>query len=311
MDINLPAIDPTFCPMGPFEDNPIPDELLPEAAADGGAPPGQAPVVESQTLCSDFSWAEGPVWFAETGTLYFSHFDAFASDDYYNGTIVQWQQGEGCTVFMEDAGTNGLARGLDGHIIAGRHLNRTLSHIDIETGEACSVVDSFEGNALSSPNDLAIRSDGHIYFSDPSWNLGPRPQELPESVYHLAPDGTLSLIEAFEGQQRPNGVSLSPDGTVLYVAVSRSILSYSVASDGSVAGGTEFASGESTDGMTVDCAGNLYTSGGRIYSPAGELLGRFRGGTNLAFGGPEGKTLFIVGNGELSSIELNIPGLPY
>ncbi len=313
IDTSTPTLSVVFCPMGPFEANPIPAELVPEPAPeiDGGIGQPQQPVVQSETLCSGFEWAEGPVWFAETGTLYFSHFDVTAADEYYNGTIVQWRDGEGCTDFLTDTGTNGLARGVDGNLVAGRHINRTLSHFNISTGEACSLVDNFEGSALSSPNDLAIRSDGHIYFSDPSWNLGPRTQELPESLYHLAPDGTLALIEAFEGQDRPNGVSLSPDETRLYVAVSRNILEYAVAPDGSVSGGTTFVSGESADGMAVDCAGNLYTSGGRIYSPAGELLGRFAGGTNLAFGGPEGKTLFIVGRGELSFIELNIPGLPY
>ncbi len=282
-----------FCPEGPFEALPLIE--------------GE----EEEILCTDeVNWSEGPIWSAADSTLYFSNFDERDDAGFYDGSIMTWREGEGCVEFLPNVGTNGLAFGVDGRLIAGRQTNRTLSRVDLATGEVCSLVDTFEGKRLSSPNDVAVRADGNIYFTDPAWNLGERTEELPQSLYRIDPDGNLSLIDVFD-ELRPNGVNLSPDGRLLYVAIIETILVYDVDEDGLVDNPRDFVIGPTVDGMALDCAGNVYASTGYVYSPQGEQIGEFWGGTNLAFGGPDGKTLFISGHGRLTSRRVNVPGMPY
>ncbi len=281
------------CPTGPFDELPLIEDE------------------EEQLLCTDeVNWAEGPLWSTDDGTLYFSNFDEEDHDTYYDGSIMTWREAEGCVDLLPNVGTNGLALGPRGTFIAGRHTNRTLSRVDPTTGAVCSLADNFEGKRFSSPNDVAVRADGNIYFTDPAWNVGERTEELPQSLYRIDAEGTLSVVDVFD-EQRPNGVNFSPDGSLLYLAIVGAILVYDVDESGLVSNRREFVSGPNVDGMALDCAGNVYASTGYVYSPDGEMIGDFWGGSNLAFGGPDGKTLFITGHGRLTSLRVNIPGMPY
>lgn len=268
---------------------------------------------EEVVLCTremHVDWAEGPIWRASDNTLLFSNFNETDVDGFFNGSLMTYRQGEGCSDVFTDVGTNGLAWGPEGTLIFGRQTNRTLSRLDLETGDICSLADSYEGKRLSSPNDVAARSDGNIYFTDPAWNLGDREEELPQSLYRIAPSGELSLIAVYE-EKRPNGVSLSPGENLLYVAITGAIVVFDVDEAGALSGERDFVTGLNVDGMAVDCAGNVYASTGHVYSPGGELLGEFWGGTNIAFGGPDGQTLYITGHARLTSLRVAIPGLPY
>jgi gluconolactonase len=281
------------CPAGPYEALPLSES-------------------EEETIhcTSEVNWAEGPLWSAADQTLYFSSFDERDEEGFFDGSLMTFREDEGCVELFANIGTNGLAPGPAGFLIAGRQTNRTLSLVELATGQTCSLVDAFEGSRFSSPNDVAVRNDGNIYFTDPAWNLGERPEELPQSLYRIDPEGELSVIDVF-AEQRPNGVSLSPDGALLYVAILGSVQVYDVDLTGTPENRREFVSGIDVDGMAIDCAGNVFLSSGDVYSPTAELLGEFWGGTNLAFGGPDGKTLFIAGHGRLTSRPVNIPGMPY
>jgi len=297
-----------FCPEGPFAKTPLLSKTVVATVL-----PGTSTSVGVDGLI------EGPVWFE--GSLYVSHF--WFSSSPHPSEILRYVDGVGFELAQVDSGTNGLAIDHEGMLIGGNQANGTISAYDL-MGGITTVVEDFEGTRFNSPNDLAVRSDGTIYFSDPNYQ-GPQP--MPQSitaVYRVAPDGTVVQFET--SLEQPNGVTLSPMEDVLYVGFPGGIRRYDLMPDGSVVTpGTEFGRGLSNiDGMTVDCAGNLYAtlfSEARIavLDPEGTELGSVEVApslTNAAFGGPEGRTLFITaGNPEqgdsLYSVELEIPGIPY
>jgi gluconolactonase len=308
------AVDP-----GPVEPPIVPCDPLTELPPVSACPEGPFPadpLIEEEAevvLCTkstNVEWAEGPIWNANEGTLLFSNFDEADPAGLFNGSLMQYREGEGCSEVLSHTGTNGLAWGPAGTLITGRQTNRTLSRLDLETGTFCTLADTFEEKRFSSPNDVAVRSDGNMYFTDPAWNLGDRVEELPQSLYRIAPSGEISLISAYDNL-RPNGVSLSPDETRLYVAIDGAILLFDVDAAGALSGERNFVTGTSVDGMAIDCAGNVYASTGHVYSPEGTLLGEFWGGTNLAFGGADRQTLYITGHRRLTSLRVAIPGMSY
>jgi gluconolactonase len=284
------------CAGGPFDGSPLP----------GGA--------SANEICSGMTFTEGPVWVG--GMLYFSDFDVGDSNGNFDGDIVSYVPGGNCEVWRPNSGTNGLAIGPDGNILGARHTDQTLTTFDLGTMATTTLVADYTGQNFSSPNDLAVRGDGNIYFSDPAWQVGDRPENHPQSLYRRAPSGELSVVEELD-DRRPNGVTLSPDESTLYVSVIQpdQILMYDLDPAGAPSGSTQFVSSGS-DGMAIDCAGNLYlTSGGvQVYSPGGQMLGSIggvNGTTNAAFGGPDNRTLYITAGSSLYEVELNIPGLPY
>ncbi|MET0411980.1 MAG: SMP-30/gluconolactonase/LRE family protein [Polyangiaceae bacterium] len=285
------------CPEGPFAASPL---------VAGAAP---------QPVCTGMTFTEGAVWFAERNTLYFSDFQMNAATN-SDGRILSFTPGGACEVFIQNAGTNGLAIGLDGNLLGARHFDQTLTTFDIETGEPTVFVADNGGLAFQSPNDIVVRSDGNIYFSDANYMLGNRTAEQPTRAYRRDPSGNLTVVDA---GTNPNGIQLSPDETRLYVAHlgggGNNMLAYDLDAAGAVVGaGQPFGTG-SSDGMAVDCAGNVYATqqGVRVFSPDGDLIGTLpaQGAANVAFGGPDRRTLFITAGGSLLSIELAIPGLPY
>ncbi|MDX2022916.1 MAG: SMP-30/gluconolactonase/LRE family protein [Deltaproteobacteria bacterium] len=172
---------------------------------------------------------------------------------------------------------------------------------------------------FNSVNDLTVRMDGNIYFSDPTWQQGNRPGQTGAFYYRRAPDGTITRL--FAGSQ-PNGVALSPDQNTLYVGdMSGQIRKVGLKADGSLNGAPmTFGSnvGSFTDGLAVDCAGNLYVTSGtgvHVIGPDNTARGTItvegNSTSNAAFGGPDRKTLYITGSGRLHEIKLNVPGFPY
>ena len=161
-----------------------------------------------------------------------------------------------------------------------------------------------------------MRSDGTIYFTDPDWQLGGRDSETDTTgVYRIAPGGEVDQFET--GLRNPNGIALSPDERTLYVGSQNDpVMAYALAADGTVGARSEFAGVSGTDGLAVDCAGNVYITAGQVqvFDPDGEPLGTITAAetpANVAFGGADRRTLYITARRGLYAIQLNVPGYPY
>ena len=263
--------------------------------------------------------AEGPLWWKEGGYLLFSDINA--------SKRMKYTPGQGITVFQEKTnGANGLTRDLQGRLLACEHETRRVTRQELD-GSLTVIANSFQGRRLNRPNDVVVKSDGAIYFTDPWTNPLPREQwDLTFSgVYRLTPDlGTLTLL--VEDFLIPNGITFSPDESVLYVNDSqrRHIRAFDLAANGTLARGTDrvfadLGGAESgvPDGMKVDTAGNIYCGGsGGIYvlDSKGKKLGRIVHGenatTNIGFGGDDWKTLFFTTRSTVGSVNLKVPGIP-
>jgi gluconolactonase len=270
-------------------------------------PPGPFPAPKAgpaQTVCGSlplkFNWNEGPTWIAGQGAFYFSNFTIGAGSD---GDIIKLTPATGkCELFVEDAGCNGLAVASDGNIVAACHKSRSIMKFDAATGAGTVVASMAEGMMLDSPNDIVVHSNGTIYFTNPTNDLAGRPPGYGSSVLRIDPAGVLSLV----ARGGPNGIALSPDERRLYVVF---MGVFDLDEQGvplRKAGG--FALGN--DGIAVDCAGNVYEHGGTIHDPGGARVGSFPGGTNMAFGGADGKLLLMVEGKGAHTVEMNLPGLP-
>jgi gluconolactonase len=254
------------------------------------------------------------VWFADLGVLFFSDFDRGDVAGNFNGSIMRYTPGVGCEPFIEDVGTNGLAIAPDGQLIAVSHKTQEVIEFDLTTKAPTSLGSLYMAKHFGSPNDIASHTSGAIFFTDPAAEKGNRPQELPTALYRIDPLGVLDLVEEFD---RANGVNFSPDQTKMYLSnYDFEVRVYDVSPEGVASNGTHFLD-VGSDGMGVDCAGNIYTTAGdvRVWSPQGQMIGSMGGlgtVTNIAFGGPNGTTMFITSfDGDLKSVETNIPGLPY
>ncbi|WP_062060481.1 SMP-30/gluconolactonase/LRE family protein [Cellvibrio sp. OA-2007] len=291
----------------------------PVAACDGTAPAGDLTPVRieaANTTRTEPGLFEGPVWINDS--LYFSDFiftDGFASR-------IQKLGADGTvTTAIEDSGSNGLAVDNKGLLVAGTHKYKGLSLFNPATGERTLIVDQFNGNPFNSPNDIAIAKDGTIYFTDPAFqrDAAPGGQEK-TGVYRVATDGTVTLVD--DTISNPNGIALSPEEDVLYVngGGEQGLLRAYPIVDGMPQAGKDLVTGISIpDGMAIDCLGNIYLTEHiarqlRVYTPAGEQIAQATTDANLtnaAFGGAEGKTLFLTGAGSLWKIELDITGSSY
>lgn len=268
---------------------------------------------------------EGPVWI--NGYLYLSEMAKRSSaSEPQGGRIIRYQPGGTATPFLLDVGTNGLAVNSAGELVAASQKVGGIVSFDISGATPSSTpkmiyadefADMGTDKRFSSPNDLTLRSDGNIYFTDPEYQSGSVKQSAQRS-YRIAPDGTVTAIA--DAPSPPNGIALSPDQNTLYVGGAK-LMKYAVKADGSLEAGADFGSQSGTDGLGVDCAGNLYVaiySAGNVVvlTPAGAVLGTITVGsgvTNIAFGGPDSKTLFItrMTPPSLYAVTMNIPGFPY
>jgi gluconolactonase len=263
--------------------------------------------------------AEGPLWWKEGHYLLFS--------DIHNNKRMKYEPGKGASLFLEPTNrANGLTRDLQGRLIACEHDSRRVTRQESD-GSVTVVANSFQGRQLNRPNDVVIKSDGCIYFTDP-WTSPAAPQQWDltfSGVYRVTPDlGTMSLLVG--DFVLPNGLAFSPDEKILYVNDSRRghIRAFELLPNGTLAKQTDHVfvdlRGDEPgvpDGMKVDVEGNVYCGGAGgiwIMDPNGKKLGRIVHGapatTNIAFGGDDWKTLYFTSRNHLGSVNVKIAGVP-
>ena len=266
----------------------------------------------------DIGPAEGPVWIAEGRYLLFN--------DIQTSRRMKYTPGQGVVVAKTPTSeANGLTRDLQGRLISAEHATRRVTREDPD-GSITVVANNFQGKRLLRPNDVIVKSDGSIYFTDPGGPLAPDQFDVAVAgVYRVSPDlGSISLI--IDDQIGPNGLAFSPDESVLYVndARRRIVRAYDLLPNGTVAKQTSrlFADMGGAepgvpDGMKVDTAGNVYTGGaGGLYimDKTGKKLGRIVHGlpatTNVAFGGEDWKTLYFTTRSSLNMVTVKIAGVP-
>lgn len=262
--------------------------------------------------------AEGPVWWHEGGYLLFS--------DIQNNRRMKYQPGVGVTVDKEKVNHhNGLTRDLQGRLVCCENSRRRVTRWE-QDGSYTVIMNSFQGQQLWRPNDIVVKSDGCIYFTDP-WTGHAAQQEWDRTypaVFRVTPDlGTKTLLTS--DFVMPNGLAFSPDESVLYIIDSsrKHIRAFNVSPGGLLVKESDRVfvelKGEESggpDGMKVDVAGNVYCGGpGGIFimDPSGKKLGRiahgYSGTTNMAFGGDDWKTLFFTSRNQLGSVRVKIPGV--
>ena len=260
--------------------------------------------------------AEGPVWWSDGGYLLFS--------DIGNSQRLRWAPGEGVSVFHEPTNrTNGLTRDLQGRLVACESGARRVTRLEPD-GSTTVIAGSYQGRRLNRPNDVVVKSDGCIYFTDPG---APDPNlDLDFSgVYRVSQDlGTITLL--IRDFVTPNGLAFSQNESILYINDTRRghIRAFEVQQNGTLALGTDrvFADlrGERPgvpDGMKVDVEGNVYCGGSGgiwIFDSSGVHLGTIVHGepatTNMAWGDEDWKTLYFTTRDSLGRIRLRIPGVP-
>ncbi|HUQ05070.1 MAG TPA: SMP-30/gluconolactonase/LRE family protein [Kofleriaceae bacterium] len=259
---------------------------------------------------SGYVFTEGPQWRASGSEFVFS--------DIQGNQIYRWPMTGAPTSFRNPSGnSNGLAVDTNGTLLACEHGNRRVSRGDGAT--PATVVDRFEGSRFNSPNDLTVRSDGTIYFTDPPYGIQDNQRELAfMGVFRIAPGGAITAERRGALTERPNGIALSPDETRLYVGDSEADLVrvYDVAGGGALSNPRTFATPAGPDGMAVDAAGNLFVAaaqGVQVYSPTGTLWGEIdvpMQPANVAFGGTDARTLLITARTAVYRVSLVNPGLP-
>ena len=260
----------------------------------------QGPV---ETVATGLGFSEGPLWIPGKG-LVFSDIpaDAICSADK--------------TVFRKPSGqSNGLTLDREGRLIACEGGNRRVTRTEAN-GAITVLAEQYLGRKLNSPNDVVVRSDGTIFFTDPPYGLEGREAELPFSgVYAIAPDGNLKLLSVYF--KFPNGLAFSPDEKTLYVGDSGSgfIEAFDVQKDGALTNARTFATDVGPDGMKMDEQGNLWTSakdGIRVYRPSGERVTTIafpEQPANCAFGDDDGKTLYVTARHGLYKVRCTVRGI--
>jgi len=280
-----------------------------------------------ERLATGLRWAEGPVWFGDARHLLVS--------DIPNNRILKWEEETGAvSVFRRPSNfANGNTRDRQGRLITCEHGGRRVTRTEHD-GEITVLMDGFEGKRLNSPNDVVVKSDGSIWFTDPPFGLlsdyeGARAeQELPGSVYRLDPaTGHAALLE--DGMSGPNGLAFSPDERTLYVVESRAsprnILAYDVPADGTGISGRRVlinAGPGTPDGFRLDEDGNLWCGWGMgkpeldgvmVFSTQGEPIGRIQlpeRCANVCFGGLKRNRLFMASSQSVYALYVNTRGAP-
>lgn len=273
---------------------------------------------DPEQLATGFEFTEGPVWHPD-GYLLFSDIPA--------SRIYTWRPDGAATVWREPSGnSNGLTLDRQGRLVACEHGNRRVSRTETD-GSVVALADRYDGKRLNSPNDVVIKSDGTIYFTDPPYGIEPPygvESELREQpcngVYRIR-DGEIELLLA--DFVRPNGLAFSPDETLLYIGDSRRrhVRALNVLPDGTLGSSRVIADMDhpqpgSPDGMKVDTEGHLYVAGATgvwVFEPDGTHLGVIvtpERPANCAWGDADGKTLYITARTSLYRVRVQVPGRP-
>jgi gluconolactonase len=219
-------------------------------------------------------------------------------------------------------GANGNAIDKMGRLVTCEGKSRVVVRSPATKGapkETPALASAFGGLPFNSPNDVIVRSDGNIYFTDPDYGADPdaaAPRQPGQSVFRINPAGMITKVKQFTSE--PNGIAISPDGNTLYVAdTTANVINYwSLAADGTATEKGKFADVNGGDGIAVDDAGNLYVAaetGIEVFDNTGTGLGTItvpEQPSNCTFGGTDRKTLYITARTGLYKIKLNVPGLP-
>jgi gluconolactonase len=298
---------------------PASPRALPGFCQGASAAPALPASAKAELVKDGFVFVEGPVWSEQAGAFFFSEMDFNSVGS--NGPpskIHRLVLPRAFEVFIPNAGSNGLAIDAQG-LVACTHDTQTLSRYDLGSRQRSVLVSDINGKHFNSPNDVAISSAGHVYFSDPDWQLAGRKSDTGiTGVYWRNPSGEVRLVDA--DLKEPNGVTLSPDETRLYVGASEGGVSvYPVLADGSLGPRQHLADVQEPDGMAVDCAGRLFVAShgpGKVLvlAPDGTQLGTIEVAprtTNAAFGGADRRTLLITAGTGIYSIRTAAPGFPY
>jgi len=263
-----------------------------------------------------YAFTEGPVWNPRAGTLVFS--------DIPNSRLHCWRPGGPVEVLREPSHmANGNTLDRAGRMLSCEHATSRVTRTEPD-GDLTVLASHFAGKELNSPNDIVVRRDGRIYFSDPTYGREaatgiPRAPELEfRGVYRIDPDGRLALVA--DDFDQPNGLCFDPDERTLYVndSVTGAIRAFAVDGDGAVRGGAVWARvpGGDCDGMKVDGRGNVYCCGSAgitVFAPDGHRLGVLafdRFAANLCFGGVDLCWLYITLSDRVVGLRVATAGLP-
>lgn len=280
---------------------------------------GNAPVKQ---LATGFDWVEGPVWFGDANCLLFS--------DIPNNRILRWTPDTGISTYRAPSNyTNGHTRDGQGRLISCEHGTRRVTRTEHD-GSITVIADAFNGKRLNSPNDVVVKSDGTIWFSDPHYGIKTNyegfaaAEENPCVVYRANP-GTGALDVMVDDMNCPNGLAFSPDESLLYVADTGRMFStdpqhikvYDCAADGRLSNGRIFhtVTPGCADGIRVDTDGNVWSSaadGVHCISPKGHLMGKILVPelvSNICFGGRAKHELYITATTSIYRVTLNRQGM--
>ncbi len=270
-----------------------------------------------QKLAGDMKFTEGPVWIPAKKILVFS--------DIPNSKLMQWKDGGGLSVFRDSEQSNGNILDLEGRLITCQHAARNLVRTEPD-GKITVIADKLDGKRLNSPNDVAVRSDGTLWFTDPPWGLSGK-GDLPGNwVFKLDP-ATGKIEPVVKDLAMPNGINFSTDESRIYIAdtgghpkhpdpafhkLPGGVHCYEVSKDGKL-GKKLFQIEHGSDGMTVDVKGNLYTTHEKVhvYDADGKKLQSIdvpEGPANVTFGGEDYRTLFITARTSLYSVRMKNAG---
>ena len=282
------------------------------------------PTARLERLCTGFLWAEGPAYFPLGDHVLWS--------DVPNDRIMQWVEGLGVRVYRHGSNnSNGNTRDNEGRLVTCEHLTRRVTRTEHD-GSITVIADSYDGKPLNSPNDVIVKSDGSIWFSDPPYGIicefeGRRAEQEQRAshVFRWDPaSGALSVVA--DDFVMPNGLAFSPDESILYVSdtgISHTkngphhIRAFDVVDGRTLTNGRVFKviEGGVSDGFRLDIEGNIWTGGGdRVLclSPEAEVLGEITVGemvANLTFGGPKNNRLFITAATSLYAVYVGIAGV--
>ncbi|MTH45546.1 SMP-30/gluconolactonase/LRE family protein [Intestinirhabdus alba] len=277
-----------------------------------------------EQIATGFRWAEGPVWFGDMGMLLWS--------DIPNNAVMRWDESTGETrVFRHPAHyANGHARDRQGRLISCEHDTRRVTRTEYD-GSITVLADRFAGKPLNSPNDIVVKADGSIWFTDPPFGISgfyeghKATPELPQNVYRLDPESR-ELSVALGDIKGPNGLCFSPDEKILYVVESRAtpnrlILAWDVVNTTLTNRRVHIDCGSGTaDGIACDVDGNLWCGWGsgseeldgvRIFNPQGKNIGVIHlpeRCANLCFGGEQRNRLFMASSTSVYSLYVNTQG---
>ena len=272
-----------------------------------------------EKLAGDMKFTEGPVWIPSEKKLIFS--------DIPNNKLMQWSEAGGLSVFREESQqTNGNILDLEGRLISCQHASRNVIRTE-KDGTITVLAEKFDGMRFNSPNDVAVRSDGTLWFTDPPWGLKGEHEIPGHWVFKLDPkSGTIEPV--VKDLAMPNGIVFSPDETRIYIADTGGhkrhpdpafhqtpdlVHCYAVGKDGKL-GEKLFEIKGGSDGMAVDVKGNLYTTHAgnvHVFDADGKKLEEIdvpEGPANCTFGGEDFKTLFITARTSLYRVKMKHAG---